>query len=42
MQNPSDRWQHQAVLSEGLPRLLFLLLVTSMMFIWRPHRHSRR
>lgn len=40
--NPSDRWQHQAVLVDGLPRLLFMLLVLSMMLIWRPHIHSRR
>ncbi|KAL8427658.1 hypothetical protein Efla_007077 [Eimeria flavescens] len=40
--DPSDRWQHQAVLVDGLPRILFLLLVMSMMFIWRPHIHSRR
>ncbi|KAL8276038.1 hypothetical protein Esti_000032 [Eimeria stiedai] len=40
--DPSDRWQHQAILTEGLPRLLFLLLVACMMLIWRPHIHSKR
>ncbi|KAL8454293.1 hypothetical protein Emed_000402 [Eimeria media] len=42
IEDPSDRWQHQAILTEGLPRLLFLLLVACMMLIWRPHIHSKR
>eukprot|EP00929_Paragymnodinium_shiwhaense_P022206 TRINITY_DN14242_c0_g1_i4.p1 TRINITY_DN14242_c0_g1~~TRINITY_DN14242_c0_g1_i4.p1 ORF type:complete len:547 (-),score=94.57 TRINITY_DN14242_c0_g1_i4:18-1658(-) len=38
----SQSWQQHWLLVDGIPHLLFLLVLVAMMFLWAPHEGSKR